>query len=568
MKHAPTGTPCPCADPLRWVLDLQDRQADRLTADHADTLRIVTAPELVAAAAELEGRTVEGIVVPYGPIGRTSVGPIRVQAGSLTLPADPRTVKLVDEHQTPPRAIGHGVAFEERPEGLWGKFRLGTTALAENALTEALEGLRDAFSVELADITYTAAGDVTSAYLPAVALVTVPAFDAARVSSVAASLSTPPTPQDPNERHTMTDEQRARLEALRTQDTITPAEAAELAELAILEHSAAEGLEETTKETAPAAAAAAPAAVHASMPAGLTAGARARHTVRDLAAANARVLTGQSRPELEAALSNITNTANVYTSPDAYAGELWSGMDYTRRFVPMMSEAPLTSYKIRGWRWVLAPEVADYAGDKTAVPSNAVTTEEVEMLAARLAGAHDLDRKFADFGDAAFIASYFARMTRSYAVKSDIKARAALVAAGTANTSATVPTTLLKALAVARIELITYEDDEFAAGEPDWFLVNSTDYVDLLDVTTAQVPAFLTDLGIDPSRIVPTSAVPVGAVMAGVKPANTFYELGSSPIRVEAINVTNGGVDGGVFGYWAHLRNHVKGSVRVNFAAA
>jgi hypothetical protein len=533
-------------------------------------MTLATAPELCAAQASAEGRTVEGIVVPWatggGEVGYTNIGPITVEAGAIHLPEDLGVVKLVDEHTSPPRPIGYAIAAEARPEGLWMQFRLGTTVLAENALTEALERLRDAFSVELSDVTYDDRGvvpRVLSSALPAVALVTVPAFGTARVSQVAASLAAEPITGD-----NMTDEQRARLAELRALPTLTQEEAAELAELATAEHHADEQAEDET----PAPEASAPATVAASRPATVPAGlpgtrrAPARTDVRELFAAQARVLTGRSRPELEAALSNITMTANIWTQPDGYAGQLWDGVGYTRRFVQDMLHGDLTSYKGVGWRWVVKPEVADYAGDKTAVPSNAPTTEEVEYTAARLAGAHDIDRAKVDFGDTEFFAAYYAAMTESYAHKSDLKAKAHNIAAGAANVSATVASSILTAAATAKVELTTYEDDSFAAGEPDWYYVNPADWLALLDTTNAAAPAFLSDLGITPDKLRPVSGVAAGSVIAGVKAASTFYELSETPVRVEAINVANGGVDGGVFGYWAALKHHAKGVVRVNFA--
>lgn len=544
-------------------------------ASHAATLTLSTAPELTAARADAEGRTVEGIVVPWGAgggeVGYTNVGPITVEAGAIRLPADLGVVKLVDEHTSPPRPIGYAIAAEARPEGLWMRFRIGSTVLADNALTEALERLRDAFSVELSDVTYDDRGPVPrvmSSALPAVALVTVPAFGTARVSQVAASLQAAATTTTTTGDN-MTDEQRARLAELRALPTLTQEEASELAELATAEHNADASTEETPAE---APAASAPAAVAASRPATVPAGipggrvqASAR-PVSELFAAQARVFGGTSRPEVEAALSNITSTANIWTSDGAYAGELWSGVAYQRQYVDLMNRAQLTARKMQGWRWVVRPQVDDYAGDKTAVPSNAPTTEPVEVTAARLAGAHDIDRAEVDFGNTEFIASYYRAMTESYAVKSDRKARAALVAAGAANVSATVATSLWDALLVARLELSTYEDDDFMAGDPDYYLVNPLDLRGVLGTTTANAPAYLGDLGITVDRLKPTSAVAAGSVVAGVKNAQTFYELGEAPIRVETINIANGGVDGGVFGYWANLRHHDKGTVRVNFA--
>lgn len=552
-----------------------------LHASHTGAMTLAMSPELCAAKADAEGRTVEGIVVPYGPIGYTNIGPVRIRAGALRLPAELSAIKLVDEHQSPPKPIGHAIAAEDRPEGMWMRFRIGTTVLAANALTEALDKLRDAFSVELSNITHTdtTIPEVTAAYLPAVAFVTVPAFDTARVSSVAASLAAAPSTTTPEGTTQMTDEQRARLAELRAKDTITAEEATELAMLAVAEHTA-----DQTPAEAPAADASQAAALAAShvtpsparLPGGLQAPAAqvqaGRHSINELFAAQARVFGGTSRPELEAALSNITSTANIWTQPDSYAGELWSGVAYSRRYVGLMNHARLTARKMQGWRWVVRPQVDDYAGDKTAVPSNQPTTEAVEVTAARLAGAHDIDRAEVDFGNTEFIASYYRAMTESYAVKSDRKARAALVAAGNANVSATAATGLWDALLVARMDLTEYEDDDFMAGEPDFYMVNPADLRAVLGTTAQNAPAYLGDLGISVDKLMPTAAVPAKSVIAGVKNAQTFYELGTdsvdnpTPIRVEAINIANGGVDGGVFGYWANLRHHDKGTVRVNWA--
>jgi hypothetical protein len=516
-----------------------------------------------------ETRTLRGYAATWRVVGNTSIGPVRLEAGALEWPAELRSVKLVDEHREPPVSIGYCTAAAADDTGAPVAFHVGRTPEGDRALLEAAEGVRDSFSVELADLVFheSIPDLIVSARVTRVALVTTPAFAGSVVTELAAADTPTTSTTTPGSETTMNDEQRARLEALRAQETLTQEEAAELATLATLEHEPPAG--DPAETPAAAAASARPAATAAAVPAGLAmrgAGTATPRPLSELYAATARVLTGQSRPALEAALSNITNTANIWTAPDTYAGELWSGLRYSRRWVDMFSPGKLTSYKVNGWRWVVRPEVDDYAGDKTAVPSNSPTTEPVDVTAARLAGAHDLDRKFTDFGDTAFIASYFDAMTESYAVKSDLKARAAGIAAGAANVSATVATSLLHALLVAKVELETYEDDGFAAGTPDYYVVNSTDYIGLLDTTNDAAPAFLKELGIDFDKIRATAAQPAGTITAGVKSAGTFYELGETPIRVEALNIANGGIDGGVFGYWAQLQHHVKGVLRVTFA--
>ena len=94
-------------------------------------------------------------------------------------------------------------------------------------------------------------------------------------------------------------------------------------------------------------------------------------------------------------------------------------------------------------------------------------------------------------------------------------------------------------------------DDATGGATVDYFLVNSADRLALLDLTEADIPAYLEAFGVTPEKFIPTPGVPSLTVIAGNKASTKFRELGETPIRVEAINIANGGVDGGVFGYYA-----------------
>jgi hypothetical protein len=212
-----------------------------------------------------------------------------------------------------------------------------------------------------------------------------------------------------------------------------------------------------------------------------------------------------------------------------------------------MTPGELRSYKGTGWKWTTKPEVADYAGDKAAVPSNQPATEENPWNAARLAGAHDIDRKFFDFGDTEFIEAYYAAMRESYARQSDSKARAFLVALGLANSAGAAGAGMFRAAALAASEI----ENDTGVDRPDYFLINSTDRFALLDITQDNIPAYLETFGVTPDKFRVAQGVPAGTVIAGIKQAAKFRELAGTPIRVEAINIANGGVDGGVFGYYA-----------------
>ena len=542
---------------------------------HAATSALTFTPALTAgASADTEARTISGLVIPWEEYGDTSVGRVIAGRGSIRLPSDVSRVKLVDHHQQPPRTVGFGLQATESDQGITMTFRVGRTPEGDRALLEASEHLTDAFSVELTQLQLN--GDrITDSLMSSTALLGTPAFASARVTSVTAA-STPST-TTPQEGNTMTDEERARLQELLGMNSRTTDEEAEYQALTL----------RAVQEATAAAPAAAPAAGDqaaaganadlvaqlaammtaaanngatlpglASVPAGLTAGGNpggaSVRPLSDLYAATARTMRGESRANLEAALADITQSANAFVTQDQYAGQLWQALDYTRQFVQLLAggDGILKSYKGNGWKWNVAPVVAAYAGDKAAVPSNAATTSNVPWTASRLAGAHDIDRKFRDFGDEEFIQAYYEAMTLSYAMLSDNAARDFIVASATAGAAVTGGLLTGVAKVAARLQVATN-------GQPaDYVLVNDQDKIGLLATTAASVPAFLTDfLNIQPGAFIGTTAVPAGTLIVGNKKAGEFKELPGSPIRVELVNQVNAGIDGGVFGYYATILN-------------
>lgn len=530
-----------------------------------------TSPALTAAATDLTSRTITGMVIPWEEYGDTSVGRVIAGRGSVRLPDDLGRVKLVDHHQSPPRAVGYATAANETARGLDMTFHVGATPEGDRALLEASENLTDGLSVELAELALN--GDrITDSLLLASALIPIPAFSSARVATVTAASTAAPTPEGTT---TMTDDERQRLSELLNKSGRTAEEETEFQALQLKAVQEAAGQAAPDQQAPTQAAASAnpelvasivaamtnlntPAgqAMHAAAqaPLGLTAG-RTNPQARpltDLYAAMSRTLRGESRPQLEAALADITQSANAFVTQDQYAGQLWQALDYTRIFVNLLSggDGILKSYKGNGWKWNVAPAVAAYAGDKAAVPSNAATTANVPWTASRLAGAHDIDRKFRDFGDEEFIQAYYEAMTLSYAMLSDAAARDFIVASATAGGAVTGGLLTSIAKVSARLSVATN-------GQPaDYVLLNDQDKIGLLATTAASVPAFLSDfLAIEPGNFIGTTAVPAGTVIVGNKKAGEFKELPGSPIRVELVNQVNAGIDGGVFGYYATILN-------------
>ena len=141
-------------------------------------------------AADTVTRTISGMVVPFGPSGNTSAGPVRFEFGAFG-EIDASKIVLNMEHDRT-RPLGRGIAGSEQvtPAGVSMAFKIANTNAGNDALIEAADGLRPAFSIEASVNEYTIEKGVmvvSSAELQAVAHVTNPAFKDAQISQVAAS---------------------------------------------------------------------------------------------------------------------------------------------------------------------------------------------------------------------------------------------------------------------------------------------------------------------------------------------------------------------------------------------
>ena len=147
----------------------------------------VTTPFTITAA-DSESRTITGQIVAFDTAANASTGKVMFKKGSI----EPNNVFLNLEHDSS-RKIGKTLSMELSPDGksINATFKISKTTAGTDALIEAMDGLRDGFSVEAnaKDFGYNEDGTmvVNSADLVGVALTHNPAFDSARVSNVAAT---------------------------------------------------------------------------------------------------------------------------------------------------------------------------------------------------------------------------------------------------------------------------------------------------------------------------------------------------------------------------------------------
>lgn len=618
---------------------------------------------LTAGLVDAPRRTIGGTAVRYGEIGYpdTSNGPmpLRIRAGALRFPADHSTVPLVELHagsaidaSTATRVVrGHLSLVDDNAERLYIAARVADGPLGDAALLEAADRSpsgRGGLSLELANAVLEG-DEVVSADVVAVGQVPDPAFNSSRIDTIAAQRAAAAATTDPTQPGgnttggSMTPEQIARLAALRAQASLTQAEAAELAQLATLEAPAEPAEPAATEPAATEPAAAAPAepvAVAAAIPAipavpaGHTPATTAVPAGGHFRAMARRVVEewrrrGDVGMAITAALSDITESANDVIEAPAWSGELWSGQVYEPIWTDLFNTGNLTNWKGTGWRFTKKLEMADYAGDKGAVPSDTVTTEASNYEAARLAIGVDIDRKFYDFPNEGFITALFEQIRESWAEKLDGKVRAHTIAnatkatrkvvVATTDTDATVTapagsftsadvgrsitgagipaaTTIatvtnsgsieLSAAATATAAGVVATVDSadtsllkvvgrlYQAGKATKLgrltgvVCNDDDYFDLLNVTDQNAPKWLELFVSDPNNFRSDPTLARGTVYGVVKPAATLRTLPGSPIRVSAQNIANGGVDEAAFGYWAIEEHHPNGILQATYTPA
>jgi HK97 family phage major capsid protein len=160
--------------------------------------------------ADTATRVISGKIVPMGTgeVGNTSAGPVVFEKGSIQLPNDPKSIKLLNQHNVK-EPLGKAQYFNEVDgEGIYASFKISNSSRGSDALITASEGLTAGLSVGVEVITAkNKAGvmHVSSAKLFEVSLVTEPAFKSALITDIAASeevVEIQPTESEPTVENT------------------------------------------------------------------------------------------------------------------------------------------------------------------------------------------------------------------------------------------------------------------------------------------------------------------------------------------------------------------------------
>lgn len=486
--------------------------------------------------ASAEDRVLNYLLVPYGEKGFPSSGPLTVTAGSIRIPEGDVIVNMEHDYKRP---VGKTTRIEDTPNGIEVSVQIANTTVGDDLLEEVAFGLRTGISFEL-DECVQAGGILTDALLTGAGFVTTPAYNSARVM---AELN--------QEERDKVAEAIALLEGLNTEettdDTDAPAEESDTTESELNEMA------------------------NASLPAELITASKNSNpdksldnVVRKIAGAH----TG-GPAQVTAALNDIVSTPIFNsTQQPQFLGELWNGRSFTQRFTGLVEHQPLTSRKAVGWRFTEEPTVGDWAGFPEEIHTSNIAVEPVEATAQRLASGNVLDRALYDFGETAFVDSYFRALTDDYARKIDSKVLTHISNSAVAITGgAPVAGISVAATKIVDGALHLLANDVLA----DYAVIGQDLYRELLLTPKDQVFEYLNAaLGLEEGslagfRIIPT-ALPAlqGKAIVGARNASTLFELpGASPVRVEALDVARGGVEVGLYGYFALIHSG-RGIVKVN----
>ena len=185
----------------------------------------LTTPMTITAADSVS-RTITGRIVAFEEPANASTGKVVFAKGSI----EPKSVFLNLEHDRT-RRIGKTMEMSMDGTGaINATFKIANTTAGTDALVEAMDGLRDGFSIELAVDDYVQEKDgtmrVLAGELTGVALVSEPAVRSARVAEVAATTAEEISEPTPDSEETPT------TEGDEVENTVTNAETVETVEAA------------------------------------------------------------------------------------------------------------------------------------------------------------------------------------------------------------------------------------------------------------------------------------------------------------------------------------------------
>lgn len=522
--------------------------------------------------ASLEERTITGLLIPYGELGRTNIGAFEVQAGVLPLPADPSVVTLNIDHDRY-QPVGRATRLWEEPVGVMATFQLANTPAADAALADALSptGKRRRLSGEFR--TGVKAGKATGGKGPiaAAALVEQGAFASAMV--LAADTPDPYTAPEASSSSTyvteFTDEDGAkwkRVEENTSTTTVTQVSADN-------PEKDEEGTDVPENDTE------VQATVNLPNTPGKSAPRVDKHAVLASIAALRKNPFDKGAHDVLAALSDIKITgagalpAAGVLQPN-WLGRIDLGIEYVREYIVLCKlGTDITAAGKKGFKFrrgtAGSPSWSDgtWAGNKTEINSGVGHTVTAESTLDRYARGADIGREFFDLpGGEEVIEAFLTELKADYYQWSDEKARALIVATAGAPIAPNVYPGVdghdyagAMGQLIQGILAVKRRKADGRRDVPTYAIANEVAFEELLYTPKDLVPEFITfDVNTDGNGTADgkvhvvqgdTGVEESSSVIVGADYAIEFDELPGGPLHVNALEIAKGGVDEAVHGY-------------------
>lgn len=538
-----------------------------------------------------EDMTATGLLVPYGVPARSNLGTFTFAAGDIGLPEDITGMSLNIEHKRED-VVGGFTKVWEQPDGVMATFKYRNSPDGRKAFQDGRSGKRKHLSAEVAKVRIRGNKALPGAILFAAAQVEKPAFEGATLLA-AEDTEAVPSEFDAPERASrsqyvteFTDEDGAKWR--RIEENVSTTTVTKVTD----ETEAAPAEEDTEEEESTMTASAVGETGATTVPNTLFASAPPELGEVDLGsvfASIARIKSGMGdttdAETLLAALTDIkynatgglTTAASGVLQP-AWVGKLWQGRRYVRKYIDLATHlyGGIQLGGRSGFTVSAGSElVAEWAGNKTDVPSGGGTTDTKKSSLKKYGWAADIAREWFDLeGGADVIEAFLQLVIDSYARVTDRRALTDIIAAASTTTAAndrivapgTYPSVAghdypaAMGMLIDAIENVNDNDDE-----PAFAVVNPVAWRQLLFTPKDLIPEYVsfavragTGEGQADGKVIvkkaPQSFFPgtVAAnpqIAAGAKGAIEFREQGQTPVQLDALDIAKGGVDKAVIGY-------------------
>lgn len=536
--------------------------------------------------ANLDERSLTGLLIPFNEEGQTNAGRFTVQAGSIELPTDPSVVTLNIDHDRY-QPVGRATRLWETAQGIMATFNIGRTAAGDAALTDtSRRALSGEFKCDI-DVSRVARNGV----LAAAAKVKAGAFPSARVlAELADDAAVEATAEGDGEvtaldksEYIYTDEEgrkykRSYQSVTTTADVEGGTESTTVTTSTETEITSDDTVEEpivAEQETVQAGAVPGTLAPSGQQAVLASRGPSMHEIVAAIAAVKNNRGDRQAVEVLAALVDIVPADAGAAIQPN-WMGDIAAGITYVQEYITLFNPGGDISiggkkgYKVhRGTQAapIPAPMDGSWAGNKTAIKSNKGFVTEHSSVRDNWAMGEDIGREFWDLsGGLEFVLAFLRMQQEDYLIWQDDLALSYAVAAAGAPVAPNSPAlpdnypTALKHL-IQGILAVKKRKADGRRDTPTFAVVNDIDYEELIYAAGGEqnLPAFVNialstsgtgtvdgnvqivngDIGIDET----------GAALIGSSYAIDFDRPAGGLLEVDALDLARGGIDKAVHGY-------------------